>query len=111
MANKKKKVPFDSESISRHRKWRPEHFQISNEPKSLRAGWFCGCGVLYPKRQGQNHRCLRAGQGSRRRGNGAGRILRRGMPDGAAGALSDRNNNDGMRDHAAGESDDNPRPP
>ena len=42
---------------------------------------------------------------------GAGRILRRGMPDGAAVALSDRNGNDGMRDHAAGESDYDPRPP
>ena len=50
-------------------------------------------------------------QGKGRRGPGAGRILRRGMPDGAAVALSDRNGNDGMRDHAGGESDYDPRPP
>ena len=42
---------------------------------------------------------------------GPGRILRRGMPDGTAVALSDRNSNDGMRDHAAGEGDHDPRPP
>jgi len=41
---------------------------------------------------------------------GAGRILRRGMPDGAAVALSDRNGNNGMRNHAAGESDYDPCP-
>ena len=27
------------ESISRHRKWRPEHLQISNEPRGLLAGY------------------------------------------------------------------------
>ena len=35
----------------------------------------------------------------------------RGMPERTAGALSDRNGNDGMRDHAAGESSYDPRPP
>ena len=38
-----------SESISRHRKWRPEHLQISNEPKGLLAGYSCGCGVYTQK--------------------------------------------------------------
>ena len=34
----KEKSAIRLESISRHRKWRPEHLQISNEPKGLRAG-------------------------------------------------------------------------
>jgi cyclic nucleotide-binding protein len=34
-----------------------------------------------------------------------------GMPDGTAGALGDRSGHDRVRDHAAGESDHDPRPP
>ena len=47
----------------------------------------------------------------RRRGNGAGQSCGEGCLHGQPVALSDRNGNDGMRDHAAGESDYDPRPP
>ena len=83
MAKKAKTAPFD-----------PKVFLATvnggrsiNEPKGLLAGHSCGRGVLYSKWQSQSHRCLRAGQGSRRRGTGAGQILRRGMPDGSTSEI------------------------
>jgi hypothetical protein len=42
---------------------------------------------------------------------GPDEFCERGMLDWAAVALSDRNGSDGLRDHAAGESDYGPRPP
>jgi hypothetical protein len=63
MTKKEKKVPFDPKvflatvnggrSISKYRKNETVFSQSSSADAVF----------LYPKRQGQNHRCLRAGQG------------------------------------------------
>ena len=109
MANKEKKVPFDPKvflatvnggrSIAKYRM----NQKVFSQGHSADAVFFI--------QKGKVKITVVSEQGKGRRGPGAGRILRRGMPDGAAVALSDRNGNDGMRDHAAGESDYRPRPP
>ena len=109
MTNKKKKVPFDSKvflatvnggrSISKYR----TNQKVFSQGSSADAVFY----IL----KGKVKLTVVSEQGKEGRRTGAGRILRRRMPERAAGALSDRDGNDGMRDHAAGESNYDQRPP
>jgi CRP-like cAMP-binding protein len=109
MTKKAKKVPFDSKvflatvndgrSISEYRM----NQKVFSQGSSADA-------VFYIQK-GKVKITVVSEQGKGRRGAGAGRILRRGMPDRAAGALSDRNGNYGMRDHAPGQGSHGPCPP
>ena len=102
MTKKAKKVPFDPKvflatvnggrSISNYR----EGKTVFSQGKPADAVFYIQSGkvkITVVSEQGK----------SRRRGPGAGRILRRRMPKRAAGALGDCDGNDGMRDHATGE--------
>ena len=110
MAKKAKKVPFDPKvflatvnggrSISNYR----EGKTVFSQGKPADA-------VFYIQKGKVKITVVSEQEGSRRRGPGAGRILRRRMPERAAGALGDCDGNDGMRDHAAGESNYDQRPP
>ena len=111
MTNKKKKVPFDSKvflatvnggrSISKYR----TNQKVFAQGSSADAVFYILKGkvkLTVVSEQGKEAVVAVLGQDE---------FCGEGCLNGTAGALSDRNGNDGMRDHAAGESDDDPRPP
>ena len=111
MTKKAKKVPFDSKvflatvnggrSISKYR----TNQKIFSQGSSADAVFYIQKGkvkITVVSEQGKEAVVAVTG---------AGRVLRRGMLERAAGALSDRDGNHGMRNHAAGESGYGPCPP
>ena len=109
MANEEKKVPFDPKvflatvnggrSISKYRKNQKVFAQSSSAD------------AVFYIQKGKVKITVVSEQGKEAVVAVLGQVLRRGMPDGAAVALSDRNGNDGMRDHAPGKGSHGPCPP
>ena len=100
------------EGISRHRKRRPEHLQISHRTKTVFAQGSSADAVFYIQK-GKVKITVVSEQGKEAvvAVLGPDEFCGEGCLTGQPVALSDRNGNDGMRDHAAGESDYGPRPP
>src|SRR5258708_21281166 len=70
-----KKASIRSQSISVESKRGASHFRLSERSNCLHAGRTRGFCFLHSERQGQEDRCLRAGEGSRGRTSGDRRFL------------------------------------
>src|ERR1700752_875079 len=93
---KRKKTPVRSKSISVESERGASHFRLPEGSKCLHAGRIRGFCILHSKRQGQEDRRLRAGQGSRGRTSGYRRFLWGRVLDRTAPASVNRLRRDGM---------------
>src|ERR1700738_733373 len=86
----RKKASVRSQSISVESERGASHFRLSEGSNCLQAGRTRGFCFLHSERQGQEHRRLRAGEGSRGRTSGNRRFLWGRVLDRTAAASVDR---------------------
>src|SRR5258706_7241525 len=106
-----RKALIRSQSISVESKRGASHFRLSEGSNCLYAGYTRGFWFLHSERQGQEHRCLRAGEGSRGRSSGNRRFLWGRVLDRTTAASGNSLRCYGMRDRANNKGRHYPRDP